>query len=281
MIKKDNMPGLSLAEIRRKYNVNKLGGVSISSKAVGSQSVGVYTYIVYLAPWKTAGFNMCPAGKHCRKFCLSSSGLAGVSARAAEDHAEMVDTIAQARKNRTLLFLKNRDAFTRLLASEIASAKRKAERDGMKFAVRINGTSDISPLACQLGDKRNIMDLFPDVQFYDYTKVIGRVLRWDREKYPLYDLTFSYDGFNWKDCQKAIAHGARVSVVMDMEQPETFHGLPVVNGSDTDVRFSDPAGCIVYLHYHKTAGDYVKINGRRVYKPRRSRFVVRSLKSKL
>jgi hypothetical protein len=60
------------------------------------------------------------------------------------------------------------------LVTEIEKAKYNAEQLGYRFSVRINGTSDISLVSFKYNGKRNILELFNDVQFYDYTKVSKR-----------------------------------------------------------------------------------------------------------
>ena len=68
----------------------------------------------------------------------------------------------------------------------------------MKFAIRLNCTSDINLEEFELNGK-NILQLFPDTQFYDYTKVLKNTTL--TEKYSNYDITFSYSGENWEDCE--------------------------------------------------------------------------------
>jgi hypothetical protein len=124
--------------------------------------------------------------------------------------------------------------------------------------VRLNGTSDIRfeniPLIDQIGVKReNIFHAFPDIQFYDYTKIANR-----RNIPANYDLTFSYSGAPKYApfVQKAIANGDRIAVVFRnraivdamLANGETFLGLPVVDGDDSDIRHLDPKAAIVALY---------------------------------
>jgi hypothetical protein len=82
----------------------------------------------------------------------------------------------------------------------------------MAFSVRLNGTSDLSPeLFVDPDTGLNVLQLFPNVQFYDYTKVYKRIAL--MEKYPNYDLTFSYDGYNDEECKKFLENGGKVAVV--------------------------------------------------------------------
>lgn len=57
-----------------------------------------------------------------------------------------------------------------LLIHEIKQAKKKADAANMKFAVRLNCTSDISPEEFTLKGV-NILQFCESIQFYDYTKV--------------------------------------------------------------------------------------------------------------
>ena len=145
-----------------------------------------------------------------------------------------------------------------ILIHEIASKRAKAKRMGYDFSVRLNGTSDLSPLAFKDPiSGKNILELFPDVQFYDYTKVYNRIKL--MEQYPNYDLTFSYDGYNWEECEKFLQQGGKVAVVFYSEKetlPKQFRGYNVVDANGYDMRYLDPNKSIMGLHYHKTARDY-------------------------
>jgi hypothetical protein len=97
------------------------------------------------------------------------------------------------------------------------------------------------------------MAMFPNVQFYDYTKVpVAR-----RNPAANYHLTFSLSESNDADAYDALAAGYNVAVVFDIksrggELPATFMGREVINADDSDVRFYDPRGVIVGL---KAKGD--------------------------
>ncbi len=85
--------------------------------------------------------------------------------------------------------------------------------------------------------------MFPQVQFYDYTKVLGRKVG----DIPNYHLTFSNADGNINDVLAAIQAGLNIAVVFKKELPKTYLGLPVINGDETDLRFLDPKGVIVGL----------------------------------
>src|SRR5574344_1672148 len=134
------------------------------------------------------------------------------------------------------------------LVTEIIAAKNKAERDNKTFSVRLNGTSDISPVDMALNGK-NILEIFPDVQFYDYTKIFDRYFL--TEQYNNYDLTYSFNGYNWELCKRALKMNMRVAVVFENELPDTFDGFKVINGDNYDMRYVDPKNAIVGLKFKK------------------------------
>lgn len=138
----------------------------------------------------------------------------------------------------------------------------------MKLAVRLNCTSDINIEEFNCGEK-NILELFPDTQFYDYTKVYERIPL--TKKYKNYDLTFSYDGTNWKICEELLKKGHRVAVVFDTQLPEMFRGYTVIDANKDDVRYLDDVGVICGLNYKIVANDYR--NGK--YNPPVTPFVTR------
>jgi hypothetical protein len=164
------------------------------------------------------------------------------------------------RLRKTLYFNQYREQFMAQLSSEIATYQRKAKREGFKLVVRLNGTSDIRwenvavphPFR-NLNAYRNLMEAFPDTTFYDYTKLANR-----RDIPANYDLTFSYSGVAEYApyVDKAVANGERIAVVFRsrrivetmLANGETFLGLPLVDGDDTDIRHLDPKGAIVALY---------------------------------
>jgi hypothetical protein len=117
----------------------------------------------------------------------------------------------------------------------------------MTFSVRLNGTSDLSPEQFKLNGK-TILEIFPEVQFYDYTKVFNRVRL--TSKYPNYDLTFSYSGTNMVDTLAALENGVRAAIVFE-EVPTVYLGRTVIDGDEYDMRYVDPSDVIVGLKYKK------------------------------
>ena len=87
------------------------------------------------------------------------------------------------------------------------------------------------------------MDLHPDVQFYDYSKVLNYL---DHGK-KNYHVTFSDSGTNQQDQLAAIAKGANVAVVFKDKLPKIWMDRRVIDGDKHDRRFKDPKGVIVGL----------------------------------
>jgi hypothetical protein len=88
-----------------------------------------------------------------------------------------------------------------------------------------------------------LMELHPDVQFYDYTKVLN-YLDHDLNNYHM---TFSDSGRNDSDIKAAIASGHNVAVVFQDRLPKKWMQRKVINGDKHDLRFKDPRGVIVGL----------------------------------
>jgi hypothetical protein len=159
------------------------------------------------------------------------------------------NTIQKARIARTRLFFTDRAAFMVLLAKEIRKAIRLAKRNDLIPVFRLNGTSDIrwETIACE--GAANVMAAFPDVQFYDYTKLANR-----KHVPANYALTFSLADGNRYQAMQALANGLNVAAVFrDQETVAHFEragflGHPVANGDKTDLRFLDPAGHVIALY---------------------------------
>lgn len=245
---------LNYTKTLKELGIAYLGNHSQSMKMRLSKENGTITYCLYLAPANMSGYEVCPCSQFCRKFCLNGSGhnKADILVRGEEE-----SKINKGRIKRTRLFFENKDLFMQLLIHEIGKTRRYAEKHGMGFSVRLNGTSDLSPEDF-VYEGKNILEIFPDVQFYDYTKVPAR---FDLiKKYKNYDLTFSYNDHNVNTCKRFLEQGGKVAVVFANQEmlPLSFMGYPVWDANIYDMRYLDPAGHIMGLHYHKTAANYDK-----------------------
>lgn len=237
------------AQIKKSLGISYLGGCN-SPKLIKSLERNVMTYGVYLAPGNLSGYQVCPNSDNCCKYCLNGSGRNKIELLTHKGGG----SIQQSRIKKTKLFFQDRPAFMRLLIHEINQARKKAEQAGMTLAIRLNCTSDINPEEFEL-DGKNVFQLYPDIQFYDYTKVFSHAGL--LEKYGNYDLTFSFSGENWADCEKVLKKGYRVAVVFEDTLPRTFKGYPVIDANGYDARFLDAGGIICGLTYKRVANDYV------------------------
>jgi hypothetical protein len=214
-------------------------------KLMKGEKQGYLSFILHLAPSWLSGHNACPmASAGCIKACLNTAGRGGMFKL-----GETTNNIQQARIRKTLWFFENRDSFMMQLVRDIAAGIRKAEREGKTPVFRLNGTSDLRwetiPVKGTYSyrrktvtvDAENIMALFPNVQFYDYTKIPNR-----RNLPANYHLTFSRS----EDNEHLIPADMNVAVVFN-KLPETYLGRTVVNGDETDLRFLDPQGVVVGL----------------------------------
>jgi hypothetical protein len=90
---------------------------------------------------------------------------------------------------------------------------------------------------------------FPQIQFFDYTKIRSRMRRFlSKEDWPAnYHLTFSVDATNHDHTRSVLAAGGNVAAVFWPELPTTWSNYPVIDGETHDARFLDPEGVIVGL----------------------------------
>jgi hypothetical protein len=215
------------------FKSKALLSVSSDAKTVKGETLGFLTGILYLAPATTTKWNTCPMAKlaQCDVACLNSAGRGAFS------------SVQQARINKTTWFFTERNSFMQQLVVDIARLIKKANKQGLKPLVRLNGTSDIRWETIGFTDTDgieyvNIFAAFPNIQFYDYTK------RGNRTELPSnYDLTFSYSGVEGFQpyVENALLNNMRMAVVFRKEKdiPQTFMGIPVVSGDNSDVRHLD------------------------------------------
>ena len=227
------------------YNYLTVGN---DAKTIKGQSKGYLTGILYLAPATIGGGrSLCPfSTAGCRRVCLYTAGRGGFN------------VVQTARIRKTQEWLNNPDAFVEFLKQDITALIAAAAKRGLIPAVRLNGTSDIE------WEKTDIMQSFPNVQFYDYTKWPAS-RRLDLPKN--YHLTYSWSEKDNASSQ-AIAwkwRGVNTAMVFSGGLPKGWklfkgqaYDLPVIDGDESDLRFTDPKGVIVGL---KTKGKARKDDG--------------------
>ena len=208
-----------------------------NTKTQKGVKLGYATFILHLSPSDVSGYiNTCPkATPGCKIGCLNTAGHGGMF------HDIEDSKVQKARIRRTRQFALDRTGFMLDLVDDILKAIKQATKKGLIPVFRLNGTSDLSWEKYKLNGM-NIFQLFPTVQFYDYTKVLGRKV----DHIHNYHLTFSRAETNQADVDAAIAADMNVAYVFD-KTPLTYDNMTVFDGDDTDLRFLDPQGVIVGL----------------------------------
>jgi hypothetical protein len=199
-------------------------------KTSKGEKLGILTGILYLAPAKISGYEVCPMrSAGCTAACLYTAGMGAFS------------NVQQARIKKTKMFFEQREEFFKLLHKDIKSLIKKAKKENMIPAVRLNGTSDINWV------RFKIFEQYPEVQFYDYTKMLNHLTK----DVANYHITFSKNEANDIDCKIALDRGYNVAVVFNTKKglslPSSWNGYPVYDGDDTDVRFYDPENHVIGL----------------------------------
>lgn len=235
-----------LTLLREKAGVSQILTPPDSNPKVAKNEkvLGIRTNVLHLAPAKTSGKEMCPKRSlGCTAACLF---YAGNPLYMAAKH--------KARLAKTKLFWSDRQTFMNILALEISQQRLKAAKAKVKYAVRLNGTSDVvwekerftlvPDAAAALewgGGPVTIMELFPDIQFYDYTKIPKRNPPFN------YFLIFSESEINEVEVKEEMLRGRNIAVVFTGGLPATYRGRTVIDGDIHDYRPADPKGCIVGL----------------------------------
>lgn len=220
----------SLSEEERRDLVSRLSHLKLltpahaNSKTAKNDAKKYFSYILHLSPADLSGFNFCPqASAGCRAACLNTAGRGRFS------------SIQRARLRKSLYFVLFRKEFLRHLSKEIERAYSKATKARKKCVVRLNGTSDLAFETMGVMDSRSLIDLFPKVQFYDYTKIFARL----RRTRPVnYSLTYSMSESNSESALAALGLGVNVAVVFN-QIPSEYLGVEVLDGDSTDLRFND------------------------------------------
>ena len=193
--------------------------------------------IMHLSPINT---RICPYQDiaKCKEACLNTAGRGGIFKK-----GETTNTIQEARKRKTDLYLNDRDTFMELLVKDIQAFVRKCERLNKKPCVRLNGTSDIQWELIPIENYANIFEMFSDVQFYDYTKIPTRKV----SSIKNYHLTWSYSEANDKYARLFEQVPYNKAVVFNGGLPRMFKGMRVIDGDTTDMRFLDKQNRVVGL----------------------------------
>lgn len=88
------------------------------------------------------------------------------------------------------------------------------------------------------GRVMTLLQLFPHIQFVEYTKNPNRLGKQPRNL----DLTLSYSANNSIACVEGLESGHNVAMVFADGLPESFAGFPVIDGDKHDLRHLDAKG---------------------------------------
>lgn len=208
------------------------------------------TYVMYLSPYtlNSRKVNLCPkASNGCAAACLFTAGRGKFS------------NVMNARMRKTEYFLQYKNGFLIQLYTELQKINRKAIRDNKVIYIRLNGTSDLDFIK-MLKQTANLFNSYlftelSNLHFYDYTKDLKRIKRYQHEKN--YTLTYSYSEKQESESEaiEALNYGANVAVVFSGELPTDFLGHKVLDGDKSDLVMINQSQKILGL---KAKGDAKK-----------------------
>ena len=213
-----------------------------NAKTIKGEKQNYKTYILYMSPayQNDKNINLCShATKGCIESCLFKSGFGGI-----------YTSVQNARIAKSNYFLNDRVNFLLQLKKEISNAI-KNQKPNEKICFRLNGTTDINFEKFKIEDNKNIFELFPNAQFYDYTK---NYVRLEKRTLPKnYHITFSRSETNEEKAIEMLNLGYNSAFVFS-SVPQNYKGFKVVNGDENDLRFLDEKNVIVGLKYKKLTG---------------------------
>jgi hypothetical protein len=194
------------------------------------------SFILYLAPYNqnSKAINICPnASKGCIKACLFTAGRGKFT------------SVQLSRMQRTDYYIHERTSFINKLTNELVSLSKKAQRNNEKYAIRLNGTSDLDFIAIIKNRSGiDVLESMPNLVFYDYTKTLGKIKKYADTSYVL---TFSRSEDNELEALEALNYGANVAVVFKGELPSTYLGASVIDGDASDIVMLENKGVILGL----------------------------------
>ena len=175
---------------------------------VHGKTIVYHSYIINLLPAKESGINVCAcATADCAKTCLHQSGNIGM----------LVGKTA-ARFRKTWYLYMDREKAVAEIVNQVKAKQDKIDKlnsSGKPYktktepvenplhilVIRLNGTSDIRWLDQPVEGAKNIFLRFPNVVWYDYTKMPQTADEYlkGRDFPPNYHITFSYGGKDNKD----------------------------------------------------------------------------------
>ena len=216
-------------------------------KMLLARDLGYYSVILHLEPaYNYKSLKTCPWSGQCAAYCLGNSGQM------------RFDQSRAARIRRTQLLVDYPSKFHGGLVLDICKAQRYADSLALKLTVRLNGTSDLRWEQMHVSENgKTIFEVFPEIQFIDYTKSVERALT---VQIPNYNLTYSRNEKSKEgEIVEILENGKKVAIVFDIAKgeplPKTYKigrkRVKVIDGDISDLRHLEPNGVIVGLRYKK------------------------------
>ena len=215
-----------------------------SPKTRKGEKLGYLTGILYMAPSDESGYNVCPMALRkgempdgiksaCSLSCLTFAGKG------------LMPAVRAARNRRTKLYFEDREAFMAQVREDIVRLQKLATAEGWQgLVIRLDGTSD-------LGIGEDFAREFPSVQFVDYTKILKRArsMAFNPDHPTNWHITYSaFEHTSIETIRSLTESGINVSMVFAGKTlPDSYMGIRVIDGDETDLRHLDPQGVIVGL----------------------------------
>ena len=268
----DLNPRSMAKEIKSLADAMKLFTV-MNPKMLKGRKKGYMPIVLMLAPAYLSGWEVCPfRSPGCTRACLNTAGHGGIvkgGAVSPEQVIEISNRVQNARLHRTnWLFSKTRTPYTDApnmpvdfgdaMVKDINRLLAWCLKHNLTPCVRLNGTSDLRWENMIVPPRQNIFTIFPDTQFYDYTKQPWR----NRKNIPTnYHLTYSLteQPISGRRMKEYFNAGINTAVVFQVARnrplPSIYASRRVIDGDEYDMRFLDPRGIIVGLRAKGFAQD--------------------------
>lgn len=190
-----------------------------------------------LAPsFEMGKFNTCPNSASCKDECLGKTSGNYFKVGGGMDLSAFKGPRLNS-LNKTLGMLNEPEAFAVRLYDEIAAKRAEAANNGNHLGVRLNVLSDINPRVHQ-----SIIQAFPDVTFYDYTKMAYKPVA-ENHHY-----TYSSTGVSQEDVDNPNTNWPRMRRVLD-------------SGENVAMPFTDKEHLPLTVRDEETGKTYRVING--------------------
>ena len=173
----------------------------------------------------------------CKEPCLESSGRGNF------------DNVKKSRQAKTDWYKSDRAGFIAQLKKELTNFVKLCKKNDVEPYIRLNVISDVQ---WELATNGSIPQSFPEINFFDYTKVAKRLTKMPRN----YKLMFSYSKAPkyQGQVQMALKTDVPMSVVFYGPFPKTFMGKDVVDGDQSDILNLDQRGKVIGLKYKVAKG---------------------------